>query len=111
MRKTCMIDQSWFEAKKIQKSKNTFVHKDRPIIKIRTIWITFNTIILNYLNTGIQKLSLGTPFWSYKSSKLRGTRPKGRNSAVKSSQLSWTGQYRTGAFNEPPHPSLDDKQL
>ena len=25
---------------------------------------------------------------------LRGTRRKGRNSAVKSSQLSWTGQYK-----------------
>ena len=33
-------------------------------------------------------------FGSYKESKLRETRLKGRNSAVKSSQLSWAGQYK-----------------
>ena len=33
-------------------------------------------------------------FGSYEQSKLRGPRRKGRNSAVKSSQPSWAGQYK-----------------
>ena len=33
-------------------------------------------------------------FGSYMPVKLRGTQHKGRNSAVKSSQLSWAGQYK-----------------
>ena len=33
-------------------------------------------------------------FGLYKQSKLRGTQRKGRYSAVMSSQLSWTGQYK-----------------
>ena len=33
-------------------------------------------------------------FGSYQQSKLRGTRRNGRYSAVKSSRLSWTGQYK-----------------
>ena len=33
-------------------------------------------------------------FGSHKQSKLRGTQCKGRNSVVKSSQVSWAGQYK-----------------
>ena len=33
-------------------------------------------------------------FGSYKPDKHRETRHKGRNSAVKSSQLNWAGQYK-----------------
>ena len=40
------------------------------------------------------EVNLRRHFGSYKPGKLRGTKHKGRNSAVQSSQFSWAGQYK-----------------
>ena len=38
--------------------------------------------------------AMHTPVWLGQTGKLRWTRHKGRNSAVQSIQLTWTGQYK-----------------
>ena len=47
----------------------------------------------------ISVTSMPLHFSSYKPCKLRGTRLKGRNSAVQSSQLSWAGQYKKCVYS------------
>ena len=69
----------------------------RPVKLLQCKTVTFHEIFFHKVGeilTFTEKKHKSLHCGSYKPDKLRGTQHKGRNSAVQSSQLSWTGQYK-----------------
>ena len=83
------------------------------IVKLNNVIIIIELFIILNLKIYVLRQSVGTRgsirednyevnprhFGSYKSGKLRGKGHKGQNSAVKSIQLSWAGQYKKGQYS------------
>ena len=64
------------------------------LARVFKIWLVLVTIIQFTDHNNFFPIYSARHFGSYKESKLSVTRRKGRNSTVKSCQLSWAGQYK-----------------